>query len=289
MTDTAQFPMIPAELGGAEYFKTFGVHIDRGRSFTGDDRATSQLVAIVNESAARKLWPGQDAISKRIRIPGEGGMVGEDGWRTVVGVAHDTHLRTLREASPIVYLPSAQSYWQGFVAIRSTVALGALLPALRAAGRDVDPAFELNGPRTMEEILAEPLAQPRVDTLLMSGFSIVALMLAAIGLFGVMASIVGDQTRELGIRIALGATPERVRREVLARAGTIAGMGLGLGFAVALASSRLITSLLFHVSPTDPLALGAACIVLSIVAAVAAYVPARRATTIDPVQALRSD
>ena len=289
MTDTAQFPMIPAELGGAEYFKTFGVHIDRGRSFTDDDRGTSQVVAIVNESAARKLWPGQDAIGKRIRIPGEGGMVGEDGWRTVVGVAHDTHLRTLREASPIVYLPSAQSYWQGFVAVRSTVALGALLPALRAAGRDVDPAFELNGPRTMDEILAEPLAQPRVDTLLMSGFSIVALMLAAIGLFGVMASIVGDQTRELGIRIALGATPERVRREVLARAGTIAGMGLGLGFAVALASSRLITSLLFQVSPTDPLALGAACIVLSIIAAVAAYVPARRATTIDPVQALRSD
>jgi ABC-type antimicrobial peptide transport system permease subunit len=141
----------------------------------------------------------------------------------------------------------------------------------------------------MDEILDQPLAQPRVDTLLMSGFSIVALLLAAIGLFGVMASIVRDQTRELGIRIALGATPERVRRDVLARAATIAGIGLVSGFVVAAATSRLVTSLLFQVSPLDPLALGAACILLCIVAAVAAYVPARRATTINPVQALRSD
>lgn len=289
MTDTAQFPMIPSEFGGAEYFKTFGIHIDRGRSFTDDDRPTSSLVAIVNETAARKLWPGQDPIGKRIRVPGKGGMIGEDGWRTVVGVAHDTHLRTLRDVSPTVYLPTLQSYWQGFMAMRSTVPLGSLLAPLRAAGRDVDPSLELNAPRTMDEILDQPLAQPRVDTLLMSGFSLVALLLAAIGLFGVMASIVREQTRELGIRMALGATPERVRRDVLARAAAIAAIGLLAGFAVAMASSRLITSLLFQVTPTDPLALGAACVVLCIVAAVAAYVPARRATTIDPVQALRSD
>jgi len=289
MTDTAQFPIVPSEFGGAEYFKTFGIHIDRGRSFTDDDRATSALVAIVNESAARKLWPGQDPIGKRIRVPGKGGLIGEDGWRTVVGVAHDTHLRTLRQVSPTVYLPAVQSYWQGFVAIRSSVPLGSLLPALRAAARDVDPSLEFNAARTMDEILDQPLAQPRVDTLLMSGFSIVALLLAAIGLFGVMASIVRDQTRELGIRIALGATPERVRRDVLARAATIAGIGLVSGFVVAAATSRLVTSLLFQVSPLDPLALGAACILLCIVAAVAAYVPARRATTINPVQALRSD
>ena len=289
MTDTAQFPTMPVELGGSQYFRTFGVHIDRGRSFTDDDRATSELVAVVNESAARKLWPGQDPIGKRLRVPGATGVIGEDGWRTVVGVAHDTHLRTLRDVSPMVYLPSVQSYWQGFFGIRSAVPLTTLLPALRAAGRDVDPTLELNAPRTMDELLDEPLAQPRVDTLLMSAFSIVALLLAAIGLFGVMASIVRDQTRELGIRIALGATPERVRRDVLMRAATIAGLGLTAGFVVALASSRFVTSLLFQVSPTDPLALGAACIVLCIVAAVAAYVPARRATTIDPVQALRSD
>ena len=289
MTDSASFPTIPVELAGADYFKTFGVHIDRGRAFTDDDRATSALVTIVSETVGGKLWPGQSPIGKRLRLPKEYGLVGKDGWRTVVGVAHDTHLRLLREASPTVYLPSVQSYWQGYVALRSTIPLGALVPALRQAGHDVDPTLELNAPRTMDQILEEPLAQPRVDTILMSGFSGVALLLAAIGLFGVMASIVRDQTRELGIRIALGATPERVRREVLARAAAIAGVGLVAGFVVALASSHLVTSLLFQVSPTDPLALGAACAVLCIVAAVAAYIPARRATTIDPVQALRSD
>jgi predicted permease len=291
MTDTASFPMIPTELAGADYFRTFGVHIDHGRAFTDDDRATSALVTIVSESAARKLWPGQNPIGKRIRLPGfkSSDFGGGDGWRTVVGVAHDTHLRTLREASPIVYLPSVQSYWQGYVALRSTVPLGELVPALRQAGHDVDPTLELNAPRTMDQILDEPLAQPRVDTILMSGFSAVALLLAAIGLFGVMASIVRDQTRELGIRIALGATPERVRREVLARAAIIAGLGVIAGFLVAFVSAKLVTSLLFQVKPYDPLALGAACAVLCIVAAVAAYIPARRATTIDPVQALRSD
>ena len=289
MTDTARFPVIPTEMGGAEYFKTFGVHIDRGRSFAEDDRATSALVAIVNESAARTLWPGQNPIGRRLRVPGKGGIVGADGWRTVVGVAHDTHLRTLREASPMVYLPSLQSYWQGYVAIRSSVPLGSLLPALRTAVRDVDPSLALNAPRTMDEILDRPLAQPRVDTLLMSGFSLVALLLAAIGLFGVMASMVRDQTRELGIRIALGATPERVRRDVITRAAIIAALGLGAGLTIALLSSKLITALLFQVSASDPLSLGVACAVLCIVAMAAAYLPAHRATSIDPAQALRSD
>lgn len=289
MTDSTTFPMIPVELAGADYFRTFGVHIDHGRAFTDDDRATSGLVAIVSESVARKLWPGQNPIGKRLRLPKEYGLIGKDGWRTVVGVAHDTHLRVLREASPVVYLPSVQSFWQGYAALRSTVPLGELVPALRRAGHDVDPMLDLNAPRTMDEILDQPLAQPRVDTLLMAGFSVVALLLAAIGLFGVMASIVRDQTRELGIRIALGATPERVRRDVLARAAAIAATGLLTGFVVAYLSAKLVTSLLFQVKPYDPLALGAACVVLCIVAAVAAYIPARRATTIDPVRALRSD
>jgi putative ABC transport system permease protein len=289
MTDSTSFPMIPVELAGAEYFRTFGVHFDHGRAFTDDDRATSGLVAIVSESVARKLWPGQNPIGKRLRLPKEYGLIGKDGWRTVVGVAHDTHLRVLREASPVVYLPSVQSFWQGYAALRSTVPLGELVPALRRAGHDVDPMLDLNAPRTMDEILDQPLAQPRVDTLLMAGFSVVALLLAAIGLFGVMASIVRDQTRELGIRIALGATPERVRRDVLARAATIAATGLLTGFVVAYLSAKLVTSLLFQVKPYDPLALGAACVVLCFVAAVAAYIPARRATTIDPVRALRSD
>jgi ABC-type antimicrobial peptide transport system permease subunit len=141
----------------------------------------------------------------------------------------------------------------------------------------------------MDEILAGPLTQPRLGALLTSTFGLVALLLAAIGLFGVMASLVRERTREFGIRMALGASAGLVRMAVLRRAALVAGSGAVVGLVVALATSRLLTALLFGVSPMDPIALGAACLVLLAVAAVASYLPARRATSIDPVQALRSD
>ena len=290
-TDAATNPLFATDMVGPEFFKTFGVKLDRGRAFTDRDDAASPLVAIVSESVARKLWPGRDPIGQRVRVPGATpeSIVGGDGWRTVVGVAHDTHLRLLREVSPMVFLPSVQGYWQGSIAIRSTVPLHALLPALRVAGRETDPDLSLWSPRTMDEILGEPLAQPRLGALLTSTFGLVALLLAAIGLFGVMASLVRERTREFGIRMALGASAGRVRMAVLRRAALVAGSGAVVGLVVALASSRLLTALLFGVSPTDPIALGAACLVLLVVAAAAAYLPARRATSIDPVQALRSD
>jgi len=289
--DAGTNPLFPTDMVGPEFFKTFGVKLDHGRAFTDRDDASSPLVAIVSESVARRLWPGRDPIGQRIRIPGAtaDGLVGGEGWRTVVGVAHDTHLRLLREVSPMVFLPSVQGYWQGSIAIRSTVPLRALLPALRVAGRETDPDLALWSPRTMDEILDEPLAQPRLGALLTSTFGLVALLLAAIGLFGVMASLVRERTREFGIRMALGASAGRVRMAVLRRAALVAGSGAVVGLVVALATSRLLTALLFGVSPTDPVALGAACVVLLAVAAAAAYLPARRATSIDPVQALRSD
>jgi len=289
--DAGTNPLFPTDMVGPEFFRTFGVKLDRGRAFTDLDDASSPLVAIVSESVARKLWPGRDPIGQRIRVPGAtpDGLIGGDGWRTVVGVAHDTHLRLLREVSPMVFLPSVQGYWQGSIAIRSTVPLPALLPALRVAGREVDPDLALWSPRTMDEILDGPLSQPRLGALLTSTFGLVALLLAAIGLFGVRASLVRERTREFGIRMALGASAGRVRMAVLRRAALVAGSGAVVGLVVALATSRLLTALLFGVSPMDPIALGAACLVLLAVASVASYLPARRATSIDPVQALRSD
>ena len=289
--DVAANPLFPTDMVGPEFFKTFGIRLVRGRAFTEHDDGSSPLVAIVSESVARRLWPGRDPIGQRIRVPNATpeSLLGADGWRTVVGVAHDTHLRTLREVSPMVFLPSTQAYWQGSIAIRSTTDLSALLPALRAAGREVDPDLALWSPRTMDQILAEPLAQPRLGALLASSFGIVALLLAAIGLFGVMASLVRDRTREFGIRMALGAPPARVRMAVLRQAGLVAGAGAVVGLATALATSRLVAALLFGVSPTDPLALGGACLVLLGVAGAAAYLPARRATSIDPVRTLRDD
>ena len=289
--DASKNPMFPTEMCGQDFFRTLGVPLVRGRTFTDRDDASSPLVAIVSASVARRLWPNQDPIGKRIRVPGAKpeNFIGADGWRTIIGVARETHLRTLREASPMVFLPSLQGFWQGLIAIRSTAALTALLPALRAAGLAVDPDVALWQSQTMDEILAPSLAQPRLGALLMSTFGFAALLLAAIGLFGVMAALVRDQTREFGIRMALGATPQRVRADVLLRAGIIAGIGAAVGLVVAFMASRLLTSLLFQVSATDPIALGLACLVLAGVAAAAAYLPARWATTIDPVQALRAD
>lgn len=284
-----EIPRFPTDMVGPEFFRTFGVKLLRGRAFTAGDDGSSALVAIVSESVARRLWPGRDAVGQRIRLPGGLGLPGGEGWRTVVGVAHDTHFRLLRESSPMIFLPSLQGYWQGSIAIRSTVPLQSLLPALRAAGHEADPDVELWQPQTMDEILDEPLSQPRLSAMLASSFGGVALVLAAIGLFGVMGALVRDRMREFGIRMALGAPPSHVRMAVLRQAGLVALAGAVVGLAAALATSRLVAALLFGVTPTDPLALGGACLVLLGAAGVAAYLPARRATSIDPVRTLRAD
>jgi predicted permease len=288
--DVKANPFTAIETGGPDFFKTFGIPLVRGRSFSPDDRITGPFEAVVSESVARRLWPGQDPIGKRIRdsVPADY-MPGGGSWRTVVGVAKDTRLRTIRETAPTVYLPWIQSYWQGSIAIRTTADLAVLRPAIRSAGIDVDPGLVLWRAQTMDQILDEPLAQPRLGAMLMSSFGLVALLLAAIGLYGVMAALVRDQGREIGIRIALGATPSRVRGDVLARAAVVTGVGLSVGMAGALATSRLFRTLLFDVSPVDPIALGGAAVMLLAVGALAAYVPARRATRVDPVQALRAD
>jgi predicted lysophospholipase L1 biosynthesis ABC-type transport system permease subunit len=245
---------------------------------------------IVNESFAHIYWPSESALGKRLQLPGAAGtVVGGNGWRTVVGVAKDAHIRVLRESSPIAYLPVGQGFWQGYFAIRATESPTALAPMLRAALAEVAPTTQLYDVRSMDDVLAPSLSEPRLGTMLMTSFGLVALLLAAIGLYGVLAALVRDQTREIGIRIALGASVGRVRAEVLGRAGIVVGAGAIAGLAGALATSRVLSTLLFQVSPSDPVSLGGACLVLLLVAGIAAYVPARRATRIDPVQALRAE
>lgn len=284
--EIANNPLVPMELGGTEYFRTLGIPLRRGRGFLDSDDERGAQVAIVSEAIARRWWPNEDPIGKRIKFWG-----GPDTltWRTVIGVAGDIHYRELRNANPSVYLPWRQAYWQATVAVRTSGDLASILPAVRRELAAVDPQLNLWYTRTMDQLLDAPLAQPRMSATLLSAFGLVALLLAAIGLYGVMASMVREQTRELGIRMALGATPERVRGSVLRGALLVTGAGAAVGLAAALMTSRLLTKLLFQVSPTDPVTLAGVSALLLVVALAAAYLPARRATRIDPVQALRAD
>jgi predicted permease len=275
---------VPLELGGVDYFRTFGIPIVRGRGFLESDRENAATVAVVSAAIARRLWPNADPIGKRIHYWGPDSLA----WRTVVGVAGDIRYRSLRDATPTIYLPWRQTKsWQLAFAVRTSGQLAPVVRAIRREARAVDPEINLWEAESMDDHLAGPLSQPRLSTFLLAAFGLVALLLAAIGLYGVMAAAVRDQTREIGVRMALGASPERVRREVLGRAVVVTSLGAVVGLAGALAGSRLLAALLFEVSPNDPVTLVGASLVLVAVGLMSAYVPARRATKIDPVQALR--
>lgn len=275
---------VPLEVGGPEYFGTFQIPIVRGRGFVASDREDAPKVVVVSEAVAQRFWPGQDAIGKRLRLPGD---VTE--WRTVMGVAGDIRFRRLREPTATIYLPWRQLMTFGIVAVRTRDDLSAVLPAMRRTVRDFDSRINVWVAGTMDDYLAEPLAQPRLSAFLLSGFGLVALLLGAIGIYGLMASAVRERTRDLGVRLALGATPARLRREVLGGALVVAAVGAVVGLGGALLGSRILAALLFEVSPTDPVTLAGVCILLLAVALMAAYVPARRATRVDPAQALRAE
>jgi predicted permease len=284
-SDRASNPIIPIWTGGKDYFRTLGTPLLRGRAFEDADREDAELVAIVSESVARRLWPGQDPIGKRIHYWTPDSV---NALRRVIGVAAETHLRMFRDATPMIYVPWRQAgFWQFNFGIRTSGDISTVLPALRREARAVDPQLMLWYVHPMDDLLAKPLARPRMSAILMSMFAAAALLLAAIGLYGLMASVVREGTREIGIRMALGAAPERLRREVLVQALIVSGSGALVGLVVTLVLSRLLASMLFEVTPTDPVALVGACAVLLIVVAIAAFVPARWATKVDPASALR--
>ena len=286
-TEKAANAYVPVEAGNDEYFKTFELPIVRGRGFTDADREKSQQVVVVSEALAKRYWPNQDPIGKRVHY-----WSGLDttAVRTVVGVARDARIRSLREPTLEAYIPWRQAdFWQFGFAIRTSGTLVSVLPAIRRELRAVEPQLSLWYAKPMDQLLAQPLAQPRMSAMLMTSFGGAALLLAAIGLYGLMASIVREQTREMGVRMALGAEPARLRRDVLRHALMVTGAGAVVGVVAAIGASGVMTKLLYEVSPTDPVALLAACGVLLVVVLIAAYVPARRATKIDPALALRAD
>ena len=278
-------PFVPFEFVGPDYFRAFDIPIRRGRGFAVSDTRNSDKVVVISETLARQLWPKERAIGRRLVQTVDNSM-----W-TVIGVASDTHFRELKNGGPVAYFDweQVEPFWSGTLAVRTTNSLARTLPALRAATHDVNPNLVLWNAQTMDQLLDAPLAQPRLSALLLTGFSLIALLLSAIGLYGVMASAVRQQTRDIGVRVALGATSRDVQRLVLGDAMQVVGAGAVTGVVGAVVVGRLLASQLFGVSPIDPASIGAAAAVLVAIGVGAAYAPARRAARIDPVEALRSE
>jgi hypothetical protein len=280
---------IPIEVGDSALFSTLGIQRVRGRSFTADDRDGSAPVVIVSESAANQLWPGQNPLGKHVRLIEGKSMPSGAGARTVVGVVRDLHYREFRAPSPMVFLPWRQAWWQGWIGIRTSKSLATVLPEIRAAVSSLGPDINASQAQSMDELLAIPLAVPRLGAFVFSLFGFVALLVAAVGLYAVIATAVRQRRHEMGIRLALGATAAGIQRHVVLDAMRPVAAGALVGVVAALIASRFATSLLYQVSPFDPFALVGALMLLGGVSCGAAFVPALQVGTIDPTAVLRQE
>lgn len=284
--EAAGNPMLNMDVVVPDYFTTFGITLLRGRGFTDQDREGAPAVVVISQSAARRYWPDVDPIGKRLVKDTKSGQMA-----TVVGVVPDTRYRDLRDARPSVYFPLRQSPFPFpplTLAIRTKGAPADMVPVIRRAIGSVE-GLGLASAEPFETYLDKPLAQPRLNALLLAVFAGAAVALAAIGLFGVMATMVGQRTREFGVRMALGATGEVLRGMVMRRGLALATAGVVTGLLGALLTNRLLLALLYNVSPTDPVTLAVVTVLLLGIAALASAIPARSSTRIDPVQALRAE
>jgi putative ABC transport system permease protein len=269
-----------------DYFRAMGIRLVRGRLFTAQDDAKAPRVAIINETMARQYFPNEDPIGKRIHITN-----GPQTWREIVGIVADIKQYGVDKAtSAQSYEPFAQAPFTSLnVVIRTSGSSAALLGALRPAVYAVDKDQPVGAIRPLEEIMAESIARQRFAMTLLTVFSAVALVIAAVGIYGVMAYNVVQRTGEFGIRMALGAQQGDVLRLVLTQGGKLIGLGLGIGLIATLAASYAMRSILFNTSAYDPLTLITITLVLAAVALVACFFPANRATKVNPIEALRTE
>jgi putative ABC transport system permease protein len=279
-----------------DYFATMRIDLVRGRGFTTQDRQGAPRVMIINEALARQAFPGQDPIGKRISCCER--VDGGPAWKEVIGVARDVRALGLdEEPMPEFYLPIAQAPAAAWTWTDRTLTLAAraagdpavLMTPLRLAVADVDPSLPLYNIGTMQGRVTDSLAQSRFSTMLLTVFGAIALILAAIGVYGVISYGVAQRTQEIGIRMALGARHGDVLAMIVRHGAALAGVGLAVGVAAALALAGLLETLLFEVSPTDPPTFAVGLVVLSVVAVLAAALPARRAARTDPMVALRAE
>ncbi|HET6890397.1 MAG TPA: FtsX-like permease family protein, partial [Pyrinomonadaceae bacterium] len=284
-----------------EYFQTFGITVRQGRPFTTEDKSNSQGVAIINETLARRFFPNEDPVGKTIWMgPPENLVppelltaVGRFPRRVIVGVVSDVKGGSLNQPPPaLVYAPLTQHRGEGWsnslmLAVQTSIPPQTLTSAITQQVLALDPDQPVASVRTMDELLSRTLSEARFSLLLFALFAALALGLAAIGIYGVMATAVTQRTHEIGLRVALGAQKRDVFRLIIGQGMVMVLIGVAVGLASAIGLTRLMSTLLFGVSPTDPVTLAVITLLLATVALMACYIPARRATRVDPLVALR--
>jgi predicted permease len=274
------------------YFEAMRIPLVRGRMFNAGDRVDAPLVAVINETMARKLYPGKDAIGSTVKLLND-----QMPWVTVVGVVKDVRSSGfLTDPPPTMYFPQEQAQKSAFyvpstmwLIVRTTSDPRAVIAAIRSIVREIDPRAPIARVQTMQDAVAASVAPRRFTTLLLCAFAVVAMILAGLGIYSVIAYSVSQRQAEMGIRMALGASRRTLVGQVLGEGFRTAALGAGVGLVIAFAATRLLRTLVVGVSPTDVLTLGSVSLALMFVALAASYIPAQRASRVDPVQAIRAD
>jgi macrolide transport system ATP-binding/permease protein len=282
VTDRRSGRLVQVNIVGARYFETFGIRLVRGRDFTEADQPNTPAAVVINETMAKRFWPDQDAIGKRFKF------FGQDYFQQVIGIARDSKYNFIGEdPTPFIYQTLTQVYDPNVSLFVRASNPSAVLGTVRREIQQLDTHMPITNLFTLTDIFGQALFAPRMAAWLLAIFAALSLTLAVIGVYGVMAYSVSQRTRELGIRMALGASRREVLRLIVGHGLRLTALGVGVGLVIAGAASRLITTLLFDVSATDVVTFVTVPVVLAVAALGASYLPALRATRIDPIVALR--
>ncbi len=293
--DQGEMPGVGYISVGTGYLRTLGIPLKRGRDFTEADNETAPPVAIVNEAFVHRYFPHEDPVGKRVLLNRP--ILGKNGFEDtirpeIVGVIGNVKLADLAsEAEPMLYAPQAQNLWSAvsWFVVRSSGNPAGLAAGIRHELMEIDKEQPIDQVSSVEQTFSNRFAEPRFQTQLMGAFALVALLLAIVGIYGVNSYVVAQRRHEIGLRMALGASPGRVLREMLVQGMRLTAIGIAIGLAGAAGIASLLKSVLVGVSATDPATLAGVALLLAFVAAIACYIPARRATQIDPALALRQE
>ena len=279
-------PLVDLQVIGPNYFSTLKIPLRRGRAIEEQDAESTPFVAVIGQRLAERYWPGEDPVGKRIRFQSL-----SNEWRTIIGVVGDVHQFWFeKDPRPLLYLPYRQAHRRSmYLAASMRAEPLSAVPAIREKMRNIDSTLPLGEPRIMRELMQETLSAMRLTAGMMMVFGVLALILAAVGVYGVMAYSVTQRHREFGIRMALGALPRVVLRMVIWQGFVLAAWGCALGLAGGFAVSRAMAGLFFGVGSNSLLVLTGVPVLLALVSLAACWLPARMVTAVDPVRALRHD